>query len=1358
MTSVGPIPQAHASTVLGLPQPGTMVNLSPAYDPVIIKGLTVHKDNPFLFDFIVDVGQDRMSGEPLKREGEKLIKYFLASLAIPDKDLWVNLSPYEKNRMVPEALGQTDMGRDLLEQDYILKQITASLIYPEKQLGRTFWDRVYARAQQMYGTTQVPVDTFNKVWIMADRAEVLEHDQTAFVTGCHLKVMLEEDYLALQKHSSVAGASSVISKRPNTTHALASQIIKEIVLPELEKEINTGKNFANLRQIFNSVILSSWYKKNLKEALLNEVYADKDKVKGIDLNDPTIKEQIYEQYLKAYKKGVFNYIKEDVNTAGDTIPRKYFSGGTIAAVRPTVRELYLYPDVYSRSLPASPGRLVRMNTDFVFHANASMLGNTAITAVNLIRGQRFSGINVERGSWIRGRRVKTLNGPVEQFVAATQDARPGVQKRARRYIEERTQGLEAPYQLFHYLFEKIEKQRIAGKTKIDDLVWPIFIEAWTFYQNNNEFPEIKYAGLEFASRSKEKIEIVPPDTSSVMRTTTTLGMQLEAIAANISLQRVRSVKIDGVLVDFSDPAWKTGRVAAGSRVDYSYFNLTGNPTQDIPVVKEAIDQALGEGRLNDAIRLYTLNYFLIVKDQKELVEDISKKLISAYKGDFRLVGKMGGSEIQWALATPAGIVTPILSQPTYIGPKGEALESQARNPENSLEKIMQRIVNPMKDLIQRVGPGRIRDYYYSAPGFFGPDGKLVEPQQNIANMGKGFWFDGEIPRALNRATNGQVNISGRTVHDGTGHAFGDKSAYGPFSLEDTIYGFWVGTGIASRVSPRGLVAFTGGQELNYLHNEGSHNAVWNPQTGRYEIVFDTTKGFHPDFKSPGSSLYGREDLEDRTSGKAMGNALRAEYERILKQGAADQHYQEAVEITELLGKIGKTKLDLAGERYLAKNDSKLMRRVFQQRSKELGLGIGALLWYLTTHQWADGSTFDLTTIKIPVGGAIVQLNALGLFEQVKAGILDELNQDGVPARDLELISNNIVMSPVDDDMRELLGGLPEKEFEKGNSAMTTITDENYPILAPSINTSGNVAESSLKERLTSKYGLTTGGDNFKSIVMGASNGKTDIELARQIIKAVQIDPKKDWAKDQWFALRLFVAMRYILYQEFNTSAGEQYIPNGPVESVIIDYLGADVDHRDIAAFAQKIADAYQLDPTYRNAKIDWSAYLNSFEAFLEAAQTLYNGLKDAYSEALVEHAKELALIQNAPKPNNGGAPKQVIGVSTVAAAGKASSAASAPTQAVPNGKFTADPSKDFHANLEALSYYAKGPFYPLSPDVVNLIWPKVVEPEGTKSGPGMEKRDRTKAACREEGLLQGCFCSCPCTLSSGRKGIDTQGR
>src|SRR5208282_5537727 len=137
-----------------------------------------------------------------------------------------------KNRMVPEALGQTDLGRDLLAQDYILKQLTASLIYPEKDLGKEFWSRVYAKAQQQFGTTNVPVNTFNKVWILPNEAQVSENGAAAYVTKSTLKVMLDEDYLAKQKHQAVQAAS------------ISSQIVRQIVLPEIEKEVNTGKNFA----------------------------------------------------------------------------------------------------------------------------------------------------------------------------------------------------------------------------------------------------------------------------------------------------------------------------------------------------------------------------------------------------------------------------------------------------------------------------------------------------------------------------------------------------------------------------------------------------------------------------------------------------------------------------------------------------------------------------------------------------------------------------------------------------------------------------------------------------------------------------------------------------------------------------------------------------------------------------------------------------------------------------------------------------------------------------------------------------------------------------------------------------------
>ncbi|MBF0511031.1 MAG: class I SAM-dependent methyltransferase [Candidatus Omnitrophica bacterium] len=313
-----------------LPEPGARLHLSLPFNPARLVGMTIHSDNALRFDFLIDRGKQSLSGNLKKEEYKKLIKYFLAALTIPDEDQWVNLSPYEKNRIIKGNFGLTEMGRDLLGQDYILKQITSSLMYPEDDLGRRFWKRIYQEVSKQYKTTNVWVNTFNKVWIIPDKAIVYESGNTVYVLCNHLKVMLEKDYLAFQKHN--VETPFMASHNKDAINRVSTTIVKDIILPEIEKEVNEGENFANLRQIYNSMILAAWYKKALQESLLGKVYANKAKVKGID-QDPTTNEKIYQRYLKAFQKGVFNYIKDDVDKyTHEVIPRKYFSGGALAYI------------------------------------------------------------------------------------------------------------------------------------------------------------------------------------------------------------------------------------------------------------------------------------------------------------------------------------------------------------------------------------------------------------------------------------------------------------------------------------------------------------------------------------------------------------------------------------------------------------------------------------------------------------------------------------------------------------------------------------------------------------------------------------------------------------------------------------------------------------------------------------------------------------------------------------------------------------------------------------------------------------------------------------------------------------------
>ena len=413
-------PAVHAeagvtASVLGLPVPGTMVSRSQGYTPALIKGIRPDPENPLQMNFIIESGDSRIEGEAFNQEARTLIKYFLTALTVPPKELWVNLSPVEKDRLIPERLGETEMGRDMLAQDYLLKQLTASLMYPEEELGKGFWDRVYAKAKILYGTTKIPISTFNKVWIIPDGAGVYEYQGSAYVIKSHLKVMLEEDYQSLQANRGNVklGMDQVADGDVKVVNRVTSDVVREVLIPEIEKEINEGKTFANLRQIYDAMILATWYKQALKESLLATVYADQNKTKGVDVEDKEIKRKIYAQYLAAFEKGVYNYIKRDADEeTKKTISRRYFSGGFDGNILPQAivvtkgqdgASVDLSPEAQAR-LPGETAKDVAVHLSDLGPGSAGTrsveAAVAAVPSVNIKNGARQVTLSDEEGALV----------------------------------------------------------------------------------------------------------------------------------------------------------------------------------------------------------------------------------------------------------------------------------------------------------------------------------------------------------------------------------------------------------------------------------------------------------------------------------------------------------------------------------------------------------------------------------------------------------------------------------------------------------------------------------------------------------------------------------------------------------------------------------------------------------------------------------------------------------------------------------------------------------------------------------------------------------------------------------------------
>jgi hypothetical protein len=324
---------AYASgAAYGLPLPGNLIGVSVSSTPALLKGIRVDRNDPFLLEFLFD-SPNAISSEEFSR----MVEYFLACLTMPEENLYVNLSPYEPERICADSLALTDLGKDMLEQDYLLKQLSASLTYPETETGKKYWDAIQGRGlihqtrdNNAGMINHAPTNDFNKVWITSAKAVVYENEGTAVIKESRLKVLADEDFVAAQQNGRLDTSRSLSAKRIETNGTLGDRSIdafKKNILPLLEQDVNQGKNFSQLRQVYSAFILAVWFKKKLKDSVY-KYYIDQKKVSGIDKVDKQARRDIYNLYVEAFKRGAYDYIHKEYNPLRHVISkRRYFSGG-----------------------------------------------------------------------------------------------------------------------------------------------------------------------------------------------------------------------------------------------------------------------------------------------------------------------------------------------------------------------------------------------------------------------------------------------------------------------------------------------------------------------------------------------------------------------------------------------------------------------------------------------------------------------------------------------------------------------------------------------------------------------------------------------------------------------------------------------------------------------------------------------------------------------------------------------------------------------------------------------------------------------------------------------------------------------
>ncbi|MFF4230998.1 LPXTG cell wall anchor domain-containing protein [Streptomyces sp. NPDC001820] len=240
--------------------------------------------------------EDTNPGWGGKEKAQLVSDSFLTWLALTPEKFWVNLNPDQPDKIMDSAFGRTDAGRILLEADLRMKHDFYEAMDPKTDLGKRFWESLPKQ-------NGMPCLHGIRNWIEPKPAQVREQDGGIYILDAPLKLN------STPQQTDTGGPGEPICN-PSDAEARAAQVVVDrMIVPEVEKEINTAPQYADLRRVYTSRVAAEWIRqqdaKNPTDyhKIINSDDVSKWPIRGAkwDKND------VYRKYVKIFKEGEFRY-------------------------------------------------------------------------------------------------------------------------------------------------------------------------------------------------------------------------------------------------------------------------------------------------------------------------------------------------------------------------------------------------------------------------------------------------------------------------------------------------------------------------------------------------------------------------------------------------------------------------------------------------------------------------------------------------------------------------------------------------------------------------------------------------------------------------------------------------------------------------------------------------------------------------------------------------------------------------------------------------------------------------------------------------------------------------------------------
>lgn len=255
-----------------------------------------------------------------KEKAQLISDAFFTWLALTPDKFWVNLNPDEPERVMDAEFGKTDAGRILLEADLQMKHDFFKTMDPKTDLGKRFW----ASLPKVNGR---PCFAGIRNWIEPQTATVREQDGGIHILDAPLQLKsTPQDFTTDPGGEQICNPSK--AERDE-----AQRVIDRMIVPEVEKTINTAPQYADLRRVYTARVAAEFIRQQDAKAptdyhsLINSNNVAKWPLRAPNQNWD--KNELFQKYRQIFLNGEFEY---DVETAEGVLV--YIVGGVDFSKQP----------------------------------------------------------------------------------------------------------------------------------------------------------------------------------------------------------------------------------------------------------------------------------------------------------------------------------------------------------------------------------------------------------------------------------------------------------------------------------------------------------------------------------------------------------------------------------------------------------------------------------------------------------------------------------------------------------------------------------------------------------------------------------------------------------------------------------------------------------------------------------------------------------------------------------------------------------------------------------------------------------------------------------------------------------------